>query len=149
MKKIDFFDFFNFSEICVIFAQICIFWPFSFFKRVLKGVEKYMPGKKICQKLANEYMFQLIKFRSPRPKFHAKNKNSLGGGGGNTGFPPPTIFKSRFFSSKFKTHRFCSSMGKKYFFYRVCLLGIFLYFFSYFFVIFLSVFATPNAFFLK
>ena len=45
MKKINFFDFFNFSEICVIFAQICIFWPFSFFKRVLKGFEKYMVGK--------------------------------------------------------------------------------------------------------
>ena len=33
-KKTFFFpDFFNFSEICIIFAQIYIFWPFSFFKR--------------------------------------------------------------------------------------------------------------------
>ena len=92
MKKKFFFDFFNFSEICVIFAQICIFWPFSFFKRVLKRVKKYMAGKK----LANDYMFQLIKFWSPKPKFHAKNQNSLGGGG-KPGFPP-LPFSNRDFS---------------------------------------------------
>ena len=38
------------------------------------------------KKLANDYMFQLIKFWSPKPKFHAKNQNSLGEG--NPGFPP-------------------------------------------------------------
>ena len=58
-----------------------------------------MAGKKIGKKLASGYMFQLIKFWRPKPKFHAKNQNSLGGGG-KPGFFPPLPFSNRDFSQQ-------------------------------------------------
>ena len=59
-----------------------------------------MAGKKIGKKLASGYMVQLIKFWRPKPKFHAKNQNSLGGGGGTLVSPPPLPFLNRDFSQQ-------------------------------------------------
>ena len=78
MKKKNFFfpDFFNFSEICVIFAQICIFWPFSFFKRVLKGVEKYMAGKKFVKNWPMNICFSLSAHKILEPQTQISRKKS-------------------------------------------------------------------------
>ena len=66
-----------------------------------------MTGKKIGKKLANDYMFQLIKFWSSKPNFHAKNQNSLGGGK-NPG-SPPLPFSNRDFS-----HQILKRMAFRY-----------------------------------
>ena len=45
-----------------------------------------MARKKIGKKLASGYMFQLIKFWRPKPKFHAKKSKFVRGG--EPVFPP-------------------------------------------------------------
>ena len=96
MKQINFF---NFSEICVIFAQICIFQHFSFFKGVLNGVKKYVTGKILAKNRPINVHVSAHIILEYQTQISAKKQNPLGVKSEDS----YTIFKSRFFSTKFKT----------------------------------------------